>query len=792
MRNFERVTCFLALALAGACTDGADDLGAPAADEAENLPAADEPGADDPDSVLVRLPGGVERIHYEVVDGHAIWEGDIDLGPVDDLRDRLFGGAVIDDFSQRWPGGVIRYRFDGSVTADTRRKIDQSLADLAAVTPLRFLNIGSDDSGNYVLYLQQGGSGAAYSSDVGMVGGEQTIRFESWDVPSRYLVVHETLHAAGFFHEQGRPDREQWVDINLDCTSDAYQYGMKSEAMALGPYDFDSIMHYKTGTFCATPRPAGCTLLFDVDKDGVKESYCDTLHRDSDGSPVLPGGWLSRNDLGAIWRAYGSPKGVDEANDHFGKAIAVGDFDGDGYEDIAVGAPGEDDGAGKVYVFRGTSNRPVPWQKLHQSAVGFADEAGDEFGAALVAADVDGDGKDELLVGTPGEDVKVGVPLYIDTGAAILFRGTAGGLVGWRGFTQSATGVSSEETGDRFGTSVAIGHLAGKGSIWERAILVGTPFERTSDVRAGAVFAFASQLDPDAFIVASVTNKLAPADGAVNDRFGAALAVGNLDGNGRDDLVVGAPGHASRGAVYVYAGRTPSVAEGSTSPLTTYRSAIAAPSSAAGFGSALAAGQLQGSLLGFHEIVVGAPASASSTGLVLVYEPTSSSLAAGTIQLRHSLSQNAIPEAGDRFGAAVAVGDVDFTNAQDDLIVGAPGEDSGAGAVSVFRGALDGVTALAVLRNSASWPGANEAGDGFGVALATGNIDGTGDGGSSDSWKDGLQHMPDLIVGHDGEAPDNFALLEGPAAAGQFSVFLGRNGAPAGSLAISQSTSYVD
>src|SRR5262249_32606078 len=76
-----------------------------------------------------------------------------------------------------------------------------------------------------------------------------------------------------------------------------------------------------------------------------------------------------------------------EPGDEFGAALAVGDFDDDGFDDIAVGAPGENDGEGRVYVYRGSLSGLKPTQTL--SAVG-GPSAGDHFGSAL-AAGFDGD-----------------------------------------------------------------------------------------------------------------------------------------------------------------------------------------------------------------------------------------------------------------------------------------------------------------------------------------------------------------------------------------------------------------
>ncbi|GAA4104001.1 hypothetical protein GCM10022214_82880 [Actinomadura miaoliensis] len=96
--------------------------------------------------------------------------------------------------------------------------------------------------------------------------------------------------------------------------------------------------------------------------------------------------------------------GAPERFDRFGAALAAGDFDDDGVDDLAVGVPGEDDGRtpaghseGAVQVLHGPSMRqraPIVSQRRPG--------AYDEFGAALAAGDLDGDAVADLAIGAPG------------------------------------------------------------------------------------------------------------------------------------------------------------------------------------------------------------------------------------------------------------------------------------------------------------------------------------------------------------------------------------------------------
>ncbi len=151
-----------------------------------------------------------------------------------------------------------------------------------------------------------------------------------------------------------------------------------------------------------------------------------------------------------------------EAGDWFGAALEAGDFDGDGYADLAVGVIGEDIAgaadAGAVHLFYGAGGglnaaRNALW---HQDSPGVSDvaEEADYFGTALAVGDFNGDGYADLAVAAPEEDLG-DVP---NAGAVHVFLGAAGGLTAerstfWHGHSPGLNDAA--EANGYFGASLA-------------------------------------------------------------------------------------------------------------------------------------------------------------------------------------------------------------------------------------------------------------------------------------------------------------------------------------------------
>ena len=220
----------------------------------------------------------------------------------------------------------------------------------------------------------------------------------------------------------------------------------------------------------------GSAMPFDLDGDGYADLAVGVPLEDLRG----------RRDAGAVQVLYGSAsgpttrdqvwhqgrkgvKGALERNDRFGDALASGDFDKDGYADLAVGIRTEDIGtkknAGAVQVLYGgpaglTATGDQVWHQGKKGVPG-TNEKADCFGESLAVGDFDGDGYADLAIGSPSEDSN-----SPQDGRVVVLRGSAAGLTSSdaQQWGEWSAGIANEpQQYEYFGYLLASGDVNGDG-----------------------------------------------------------------------------------------------------------------------------------------------------------------------------------------------------------------------------------------------------------------------------------------------------------------------------------------
>lgn len=207
---------------------------------------------------------------------------------------KLLGGGVEGDMifpksstrgvaifgNRQWPGNVIPYDISAITDANDRQMIINAMQILmySVATPMPDSNQRSAcvyfrprEATDQAYFKIQYGNGC--SAHVGYTAPFQsTMTLQANGCFYYGTIQHELMHVLGFFHEQSRPDRDDYLEIHLENVETAmhhnfnkYEWG--SSVLNQGsPYDYASIMHYDTTAFTTNgmptmvPRQAGVTI----------------------------------------------------------------------------------------------------------------------------------------------------------------------------------------------------------------------------------------------------------------------------------------------------------------------------------------------------------------------------------------------------------------------------------------------------------------------------------------------------------------------------------------------------
>ncbi|MBP7148957.1 MAG: FG-GAP repeat protein, partial [Acidobacteria bacterium] len=418
---------------------------------------------------------------------------------------------------------------------------------------------------------------------------------------------------------------------------------------------------------------------YDADDDGTGNA-CESLARD------LAEGGIA---------VYGQGAG-----DRVAVSGAMGDVNGDGTLDLLLGAPDADGpsngrtSGGEVYLFYGpiTSSKDLAVTSANYTIYG--QDANDQLGYRVALGDVNFDGKADLIMGAPGCDGSGNT--VNNSGQVFIVYG--GALSGTKDLLSSSANVNffGENASDRLGESLAVIDYNGDG---KKDVALGAPVafgDYGTWTQGGAVWLVNQNNIGTGFRIDSFspTQTIYVSGGGNNDHAGYSLAVGDVTGDGTEDLVVGVPdgdgsNNALSGAGEIY------IVKGSSSlphdvPLATWASTtnitvLYGDTAGDALGKSVAVGRWSSDTIA--DVVAGVPgqderpggtARADAGGAYVLLGRADFAAVDGKRLIDNAALAVYGPTAGIATGRGVGIADMDG-DGSNDLLFGAPGSDGPTG-----------------------------------------------------------------------------------------------------------------
>ncbi|MEW5760049.1 MAG: putative Ig domain-containing protein [Candidatus Thermoplasmatota archaeon] len=354
--------------------------------------------------------------------------------------------------------------------------------------------------------------------------------------------------------------------------------------------------------------------------------------------------------------------------DHFGYALATGDVNGDGCDDLIVSAPYADVpnkwSVGKVYVYFGSKNG----LDVNVDVIIAGEDIDDYIGLALSTGDLNGDGYDEVIIGTYAEDAD-GIE---ESGRVYVHNGSASGTIQ----TPSLT-INGSDYEQRFGWSLATGNF--NNDSYEDLVIgarLNNDWQNWENGRAYIYYGSASGIKGAYDVI------LQPPWDPNGDwwynwwRYSCSLATGDLNNDGYDELIVGAfyaPNTTAErrpGAVFIYFGSNIGIYEPNNITIDNCPNCFGDDY----FGVSVTSGDLNND--GYEDLIVGA----TRVDVNGVYDAGKVYIYFGTKNLKNKKADITLTQP-DRietsyFGARISTGDID-NDSYEDLLISAPYADVG-------------------------------------------------------------------------------------------------------------------
>ena len=376
-----------------------------------------------------------------------------------------------------------------------------------------------------------------------------------------------------------------------------------------------------------------------------------------------------------------------DPGDQLGIGVAAGDVNGDGIDDIILGAPGGDgptnsrDSVGEAVVIAGSPALPskVDLSRTSANLIVFNNRQRSQFGTALLSIDLNGDGVDDVVIADPTARGDAGNIYVIHGGTDLPTRIDIADPAG-----PSVT-ILGAERGDRVGSILAGGDLNSDGI---EDLVIGAPFaDGPGNGRAngGEAYVIFGNVLPRTIDLSATSADVTVYGADPGDQLGTAVATGDVNGDGIPDLLVGAPGasgpsnqRGGAGEAYIVYGKRaiPSVIDiqNQAQDVVVYGA-----KSLDNVGSAVAAGDLDGD--GLLDLILGARGGrgpdGTRSGAGNIYVIRSTGDFPKTLDLGKGDADLVIfgAKASDALGAALAGGAI-TGQLEGILIMGAPGVDS--------------------------------------------------------------------------------------------------------------------